>query len=67
MKSILNKDFEYVPSHNTDIRKTFERIRAKQREAKAKKQREAKAKERQKNADRIDGYDHDNLGESPDY
>jgi len=59
MKSILNKDFEYVPSHNTDIRKTFERIRAKQREA--------KAKERQKNADRIDGYDHDNLGESPDY
>ena len=27
MKSILERSFRYVPSHATDIRKTFERIR----------------------------------------
>jgi len=32
MKSILDRSFRYVPSHETDLRKTFERIRA-EREA----------------------------------
>jgi len=27
MKSILDPAFRYVPSHATDVRKTFERIR----------------------------------------
>ena len=27
MKSILDPSFRYVPSHATDLRKTFERIR----------------------------------------
>jgi len=27
MKSILNPSFRYVPSHATNLRKTFERIR----------------------------------------
>lgn len=27
MKSILDPSFQYVPSHDTDIRKTFERIK----------------------------------------
>jgi hypothetical protein len=27
MKSILDRSFRYVPSHATDIRKTFERLR----------------------------------------
>jgi len=26
MKSILDRSFHYVPSHATDVRKTFERI-----------------------------------------
>jgi uncharacterized protein (DUF2342 family) len=30
MKSILDPAFRYVPSHATDIRKTFERIRREQ-------------------------------------
>jgi len=30
MKSILDRSFRYVPSHATDIRKTFERIRREQ-------------------------------------
>lgn len=34
MKSILDRSFHYVPSHMTDVRKTFERIR-REREAKA--------------------------------
>ena len=34
MKSILDRSFRYVPSHATDVRKTFERIR-KEREAKS--------------------------------
>jgi hypothetical protein len=32
MKSILDRSFRYVPSVQTDVRKTFERIR-KEREA----------------------------------
>jgi hypothetical protein len=32
MKSILDRSFRYVPSLQTDVRKTFERIR-KEREA----------------------------------
>ena len=27
MKSILDPSFRYVPSHSTDLKKTFERIR----------------------------------------
>jgi hypothetical protein len=27
VKSILDRSFHYVPSHATDVRKTFERIR----------------------------------------
>jgi len=27
MKSVLDPSFRYVPSHATDVRKTFERIR----------------------------------------
>ena len=27
MKRILDRSFRYVPSHETDVRKTFERIR----------------------------------------
>ena len=33
MKSILDRSFRYVPSHATDIRKTFERIRREQETA----------------------------------
>ena len=32
MKSILDPSFRYVPSHATDVRRTFERIR-REREA----------------------------------
>jgi hypothetical protein len=32
MKRILDRSFRYIPSHATDIRQTFERIR-KEREA----------------------------------
>lgn len=36
MKSILDPDFQYVPSHATDIRKTFQRVRERiQREKEA--------------------------------
>lgn len=31
MKSILDKDFKYVPSTKTDVRKTFDRIRKEQK------------------------------------
>jgi len=31
-KRILDRSFRYVPSHETDVRKTFERVR-KEREA----------------------------------
>ena len=30
MKSILDRSFRYTPSHATDVRKTFERIRREQ-------------------------------------
>ena len=33
MKSILDKSFHYTPSAQTDLRKTFARIRREQREA----------------------------------
>ncbi|HEY3073598.1 MAG TPA: hypothetical protein VGJ74_00345 [Burkholderiales bacterium] len=33
MKSILDRSFRYVPSHATDIRKTFERIRGERQTA----------------------------------
>jgi hypothetical protein len=31
MKRIYDPEFRYVPSHETDIRKTFERLRRRQR------------------------------------
>lgn len=31
MKSILDKDFKYVPATKTDIRKTFDKIRKEQK------------------------------------
>lgn len=37
MKRILDKSFHYRPSHETDIRKTFERVR---RELRLKQERE---------------------------
>jgi hypothetical protein len=33
MKSILDRSFKYIPSHETDIRRTFERARADERQA----------------------------------
>lgn len=38
MKHILDRDFKYVPAAATDIRKTFERVKAEQEAAKAKEQ-----------------------------
>ena len=35
MKRILDPQFRYVPSFETDVRKTFERLRREQREAPA--------------------------------
>ena len=32
MKSILDPCFRYTPSHETDVRKTFERLRREQQE-----------------------------------
>lgn len=32
MKRITDKDFKYVPSSKTDLRKTFARVRREQRE-----------------------------------
>ena len=32
MKNILDKSFHYRPSHETDIRKTFERVRREMRQ-----------------------------------
>ena len=32
MKSILDRSFKYIPSHETDIRRTFERARALERQ-----------------------------------
>ena len=36
MKRILDKTFHYRPSHATDIRKTFERVRRELRQAQEK-------------------------------
>ena len=33
MKSILDRTFRYVPSHATDVRKTFDRVRRERAEA----------------------------------
>ena len=33
MKSILDREFRYVPSFETDVRKTFERVQREQRAA----------------------------------
>lgn len=41
MKSLLDPSFEYVPSVNTDIRKTFERIRREQDQARQRELRDA--------------------------
>ena len=30
MKSLLDKDFKYVPSNSTDLKSTFERVRKRQ-------------------------------------
>jgi hypothetical protein len=30
MKSILDRSFKYIPSHETDVRRTFERARQQQ-------------------------------------
>ena len=35
MKRILDKSFQYRPSHETDIRKTFERVRREMRQQQA--------------------------------
>jgi len=32
MKSILDPRFKYTPSHSTDIRKTFQRLRREQQQ-----------------------------------
>lgn len=37
MKSILDPSFRYVPSRNTDLRKTFQRIRMEREAAKSRK------------------------------
>ena len=36
MKRILDKSFRYRPSHETDIRKTFERVRREMRQEREK-------------------------------
>lgn len=41
-KSILDKDFQYVPSAATDVRATFERVKREREEAE-KKRKEAEA------------------------
>ncbi len=45
MKHILDSDFRYCPSFDTDVRKTFEKIRRQQQSAKERqaKDRESKA------------------------
>lgn len=42
MKHILDKSFHYRPSHETDIRKTFERVRREMRQQQAREQAENK-------------------------
>ena len=43
MKHILDSDFRYRPSFDTDVKKTFEKIRRQQQLAKEQKDRESKA------------------------
>jgi hypothetical protein len=50
MKSILDSSFKYTPSCETDVRKTFERIRREQRDQHSAGQ-EAQIQEEQVNAD----------------
>jgi len=45
MKHILDSDFRYRPSFDTDVKKTFEKIRRQQQQAK-----EQQAKDRQSKA-----------------
>lgn len=45
MKHILDSDFRYRPSFDTDVKKTFEKIRRQQQQAK-----EEQAKDRQSKA-----------------
>lgn len=42
MKSILNRDFKYTPSADTDIRKLFKRVRHEQATAKIRTEQAAK-------------------------
>ena len=42
MKHILDSDFHYRPSFDTDVKKTFEKIRRQQQLAKEQKDRESK-------------------------
>jgi hypothetical protein len=41
MKHILDSDFQYRPSFNTDVKKTFEKIRRQQQQAKERNQTKA--------------------------
>ncbi len=43
MKHILDSDFHYRPSFDTDVKKTFEKIRRQQLQAKERQQAESKA------------------------
>jgi hypothetical protein len=43
MKHILDSDFRYRPSFDTDVKKTFEKIRRQQQLAKEQKDRENKS------------------------
>jgi len=45
MKHILDSDFRYRPSFDTDVKKTFEKIRRQQQLAKEQKDRESKQTE----------------------
>ena len=44
MKHILDSDFHYRPSFDTDVKKTFEKIRRQQQQAKEQEAKDQKAK-----------------------
>ena len=44
MKHILDSDFRYRPSFDTDVKKTFEKIRRQQQQAKEQEAKDQKAK-----------------------
>jgi hypothetical protein len=44
MKHILDSDFRYRPSFDTDVKKTFEKIRRQQQQAREQQARDEKAK-----------------------